>query len=272
KKESSSYHLKLDLPRYRYVDLTPFQIALRNAEWKEAEKMGQHLTLEEKQKQCNEIFPNGELKSYGCNLEIAKALLKDVYNAIIVDDVINEDDLDLMTDNTRKALKQLWDAINPENHACRTGLVFDVQIYLEALGFYDTNFHTFGTWGRRSFWSVRVEELIASCLPTVYLRAHCGGIGNVVNGDIINLDKLSGQGCVLSDGSSYFNRDSNDLPGRHILVGYYGVALLSSGAGFRGGAWRAMVFKSYVKQQQEQGQSLLSNMSTPTHRLLNSMR
>ncbi|MBX3709960.1 MAG: hypothetical protein KF702_09475, partial [Gammaproteobacteria bacterium] len=154
-------------------------------------------------------------------------------NAIIVDDVINEDDLDLMTDNTRKALKQLWDAINPENYnECQIGLVFDVLIYLEALGLYDKNFDTFGTWDRRSFWCVRVKELIASVLPTIYLRAHCGGIGNVVNGDIVAWDKLSGRGCLLVDGSSYFNRHSNNLPARRFFVGYYGVASQIAGTSY----------------------------------------
>ena len=69
---------------------------------------------------------------------------------------------------------------------------------------------------------MRVEELIASVLPAVYLRAHCRGIGNVVNGDIVNWDKLGGRGCVLADGSSYFNRDPNDRPGHHVFVGYSG--------------------------------------------------
>lgn len=267
KKGSSSYHLKLDLPRYQYVGLTPFQIALRNAEWTEAEKMGQHLSPEEKQKQCNEIFPNGELVSYGCNLETAKKLLQDVYDAIIVDDVINENDLDLMTEKTRNVLKQLWDAINPANHACQIGLVFDVQIYLEALGLYNENFNTFETWDRRSFWCVRVEELIASVLPTIYLRAHCLGIGNVVNGDIVAWDKLSGRGCLLADGSSYFNRSSNNLPGVHFFVGYYG--LRHARWGRPGGGWSGgpMSFKTYVEQQRDLGQTLCSNISTPTHRL-----
>ncbi|MBX3710015.1 MAG: hypothetical protein KIT56_09755 [Gammaproteobacteria bacterium] len=224
KKGTPSYYLKLDLKRYQYVNLTAFQIALRNAEYKEAEKMGRHLTPQERQKQFNEIFPNGELISYSCQLETAKALLKDVYDAIIVDDVINEDNLNLMTNKTRETVEALYDAVNPEKYKeCQKGLVFDVQIYLEALGLYDNNFNTFGNWHRRAFWCVRVEELIASCLPTVYLRAHCLGIGNVVNGNIVNWNKLSGRGCLLADGSSYFNRDPNNRAGLHFFVGYDGA-------------------------------------------------
>jgi len=234
--------------------------------------MGQHLSQEEKQKQFNEIFPNGELISYGCPLETAKALLKDVYDAIVMDNVINEGNLDLMTDKTREALKALYDAVNPEKYKeCQKGLVFDVQIYLHALRLYDTNCNTFGNWDRRSFWCVQVEELIAFCLPTVYLRAHCLGIGNVVNGDIVNWEKLGGRGCVLADGSSYFNRDPNDLPASHFFVGYYGDRR-SPLDGRAGRPWRGVArlrdFQNLCQATTRAGTDFMQQYSTPTHRLV----
>src|SRR5205085_1460333 len=80
--------------RYRYINCTDFQIALRNEEYEEAEKMGKYLTPEERQKQFDEVFPDGELISYGCQLETATLLIKNVFNAIIADDRINENNLD----------------------------------------------------------------------------------------------------------------------------------------------------------------------------------
>jgi len=207
--------------RFCYINQTNFQIALRNAEYKEAEKMEKHLTPEERQKQFNEIFPDGKIISYGCQFETAKALLKNVYDAIIVDDVIHTNNFDLMTDRTREALKALYDAVNPENYnKSQIGLVFDVRIYLEALSIYNANFNTFGTWNRRSFWCM-LEDLIVSCLPTVYLRAR-PNIGTMVHANVVNWDKLDAQGCLLADGSSYFDHYPIQFSDNRISLNYHG--------------------------------------------------
>ena len=219
--------------------------------------MGKYLTHKEKQKQFDEIFPDGELISYGCDLAIAKLLLEDVFNAIIVDDDINENNLDKMTKRTRNALQLLHDAVNPENNnECQKGLVFDVRIYQEALKRYELNFNAFQTWNRCTFWCVRVEELIASCLSTGYLRPHCQGIGNIANGH-----KLNGKGCFIADGSSYFSfkRDSRERPGVDFYVDYYGgmngaaILVLPGHRAVR--YFGGFPWKNYVEQKQRAGRT-----------------
>ncbi len=205
--------IEKSLGRYKYVDRTPWQILCMNEEWDEAEIAGEHMTQEEKAKQYDEIFPNGNLFRPGWNLEEAKKLLKAVFDAVINDKTIDGNDLDKMSDETRTALKALYAYVKP-NPEHQTGLVFDANLYLAALDLFDDpKLHE---WKHCRFWNVRVEETLASLLPTKYLRPHAQGIFQ---------DKVERTWCILSDKSSYFSfrRSSNALPGLHFWVDVYGL-------------------------------------------------
>lgn len=202
--------------RYKYVNRTVWQIALMNEEYEEAERMGKFMTEKEKERQFVEIFPDGEIKKYGFDLEYAKQLLKNVIDAIANDDFINND-LTKINQTTCKTLQALYKYAKPNpNQEHQVGLVFDANFYLEALKrFYIDAYNKFGDKvNKYSFWSIHVEEWLAGCLGTGYLRTHSQGIGNEVHR----------RGCILADNSSYFafRRPPSSLPSLHFFVGYYG--------------------------------------------------
>ena len=215
--------------RYKYVNCTAWQIALMNEEYEEAEKMGQFMTEEEKRRQFTEIFPTGNIEKYNKQFEIAKPLLEAAIDAIINDSTIHEYNYEQMNEKTRAALQNLYNFVKPlPEH--KIGLVFDVNIYVEALKLYEDRFDDIklsDEWHQRSFWCVRIEEYLAALLSTAYLRRHAEGIGNK--------EKLERDGCKLSDGSSYFSfrRSSDSLSSFHFFVGYYGGR-----AAKRAQAWR----------------------------------
>jgi len=228
KKGTTSYHPG----RYRYVNQTQFQIALRNEEYDEVEKMEEYLTYEEKQKQFYEVFPDGEIKSYGCDFETVKLLLENLVNVINVDKVINENNPDEMTSETRIALQELHNAVNPENyHECQIGLVFDARIYLQAINLIPQISNRYGTWHRTTFWRIRVQELIASCLSTSYLSRHTHGVYYAIYTGVFK--KMTRRGCkILTDNSSYFSfRRSPDFrPGFHFYVSSTGDRATQDGS------------------------------------------
>lgn len=212
--------LDQNLGRYKYVDRSPWQIALMNEEYEEAELMGKFMTDEEKKKQFAEIFPDGEIKKYGFDLEHAKQLLVNLMEKIAKDNSINSNDFSKMNDETRDALYAVYQyAKQNPNQIHQIGLVSDPNFYLAALTMYDNEANKkFGNnCDKYSFWCIRVEEMLASCLGTGYLRPHAQGIGN---------DQVHRRGCLLADGSSYFpfRRASLDFLGTHFFVGYYGAA------------------------------------------------
>jgi len=200
--------------RYKYTNLTTWQIAWVNEEYEIVDEMAQHLDEEEKTKQFDEIFPDGELIKHNWNLKEAKRLLAAVFAVITQDTSINENNMDVMSESIRNTLNALYAYVQPTSEH-KTGLVFDVNIYVEALKLYEDKFNQFKTSHQRSFWCVRVEEHLASLFGTGYLRSHAQGIGN----------KLTREGCILSDKSSYFpfRRDLKSLPGVHFFVGYCGA-------------------------------------------------
>lgn len=236
--------------RYKYVGFTPLKIAMANEEWEVVEEMAKYIDKEEIQKQFAELFPDGEIKCHRFDLEKAKELLRDLFDAVTNDDTINEKNLEQMNQTTREKWNAFFEYVNPTSEH-KTGLVCDARIYVEALKLYDENFSQFKNWDQRSFWCIRSEEYSASLLGTGHLRPHSQGIMN--QGTL--------KGCELSDGSSVhpFRRVSQSIPGVHFFVGIFGGA-----ARVRG---RRARFKACVKQKREQGQSLRSNISTPTHRL-----
>jgi len=211
--------------RYLYESHTAYQIAWRNEEDDIIAEMNEILSAEEQKKQFDEIFPNGELIKHNWDFEHAKKLLQAVFDAVIKDTVIRESDMSLMNDETQKALQALHDYLNPDKSA-QTGLVCDVRIYQQALSCYDDNFNAFVDWNRRTFWCIRVEEMIATFLSTGYLRAHCQGIYNVVEKG----HRLNDAGCILSNGSSYFRCAEDFLPGVHFFVNISGAARRVVGA------------------------------------------
>lgn len=241
--------------RYKYVDHTAWQIALRNEEWEIAVDMGEQMAEEEKQTQFAKIFPDGEIK---CHLDLKEAtpLLKAVFEAVRKDETINEKHLDVMNPGTRDALKNLYDYVKP-NPKQQTGLVFNPDIYVEALKLYDENNRLLPRWQQDKFWCIRIEEHLASLLGTGYLRHHAHGVGR--EGRAI--------GCKLADDSSYlaFRRSSNSVPGFHFRVDIYGGAR-ADGAHERRGWGPASIFETCVKEKREQGQTLCNNIHTQKHR------
>lgn len=245
--------------RYKYVDRTFYQILLMNSEFEEAEEVGKRMTQEEKQKQFAEVFPDGEIKKYDFDLAEAKKLLQSVFEAIAKDECLKiEYDEDhnikniIMSDSTQEALYKLYTFAKPKSEH-EIGLVFDPEFYHEALKLYDEKCSQFKQkWDRYTFWNIRVEEWLAGCLGTGYLRWHSQGAANTT----------TRRGCVLADGSPYwpFRRPSHSIPGHHIFVGYYG--------GRRGGGGRRLrsPFKTYVEQKREQGQNLCGNIRIPGKR------
>lgn len=239
--------------RYKYVDRTAWQIAVMNEEYEEAELMGKFMTDEEKKKQFAEIFPDGEIKKYGFDLEHAKQLLNNLMDAIAEDASITSNDFSKMNDKTRAALNAVYQYEKQHpNQIHQIGLVSDPRFHLAALTMYDNDADKKfeNNWDKYSFWCIRVEEWLAGCLGTGYLRPHAHGIGN---------DQGHRRGCLLKDGSSYFafRRSSPDFPGACFFVGYYG----RQGAGCsRYNVRRDVVFKTYVKQKREQESTLRSNL------------
>ena len=210
--------LDINPGRYKYMNVTAWQIALMNEEYEEAEMMGALMTVEEKQKQFIEIFPDGRMVKYDWDLKQAEKLLLAVFDEVIKDPLINANDLSKMTDATNQARQAMIQYVKPQVEH-KSGHVFDVNLYIKALALYDDKFQQFKTWDQRSFWNIKIEEWLAAGLGTGYLRPHAQGIRN----------DLSRAGCILEDGSSYFShhRPLRSLPGSHFFVGYFGPAALS---------------------------------------------
>jgi hypothetical protein len=199
--------------RYIFVDHTAWQIALRNEEWEIAAAMEEHMAEEEKQAQFAQVFPDGEIKCH-LDLEEATSLLKAVLEAVRKDETFSEfypfrAEEDIMNPSTRDAVKNLYDYVKP-NPKQQTGLVFNPDIYLEALRLYDDNKHLFRRWQQSNFWCIRIEEYLAYLLGTGHLRHHAHGVKR----------KGKAVGCKVSDGSSYFafHRSSESVPGYHFHV------------------------------------------------------
>ena len=193
--------------RYKYVDRTFWQILIMNEEYEEAEEVGKLMSDEEKRKQFAEIFPHGEIKKYNFDLKEAKRLLQVVFDEVAKDQLIDGNDLSKMSKSTREAMLALYAYAKPKSEH-DTGLVFDANFYIEALKLYDEKSDQFKKWDRYKFWCIKVEEWLAGCLGTGYLRPHAQGIGN----------ELSRSGCILANGSSCFafRRSSHS-----IRIGFY---------------------------------------------------
>ena|SRR3990167_172279 len=200
--------------RYKYVDCTAWQIALMNGEYEEAINMGHFMTEEEKRKQFTEVFPTGKIEKYNNAFNKAKQLLEAVIDAIIDDSTINENNLEKMNKNTRNALQNLYEFVKPALEH-KTGLVFDVNIYVEALRLYEAKLYNFlpnKNKDQRSFWTIRIEEYLAALLGTADLRRHAKGVWYN--------ERSERDGCKLCNNSSYFSfhRSSRSLPGLHFSV------------------------------------------------------
>jgi len=201
---------------------TAYQIAWKNEEADIIAEMNALLPLEEQQQQFYEIFPDGELVKHNWDFKKGSLLLQNVFIAVTKDTLVDEFDMSLMNDETKAALQALHDYLNPEiSGHCQTGLVCDVRIYQEALKYLDNaKFDFLTNWGRTTFWCIRVEEMIASLLSTGYLRAHCQGIGNIVQGG----QKMNDAGCCFPKGEfSYFHCTEDMRPGFHFYVDNSGI-------------------------------------------------
>lgn len=207
---------------YKYINRTFYQILLMNSEFEEAEEVGKMMTQEEKQKQFDEVFPDGKIKKSNFDLEEAKKLLQAVFDVVAKDESLkieieytnyNVKNI-IMNEATREALYKLYAYAKPKSEH-EMGLVFDPKFYHEALKLFDEKCSQFQRkQDRYTFWTICVEEWLAGCLGTGYLRPHAQGLGN----------SLTRRGCVLADGTPYFafRRSSDSLPGVHFFIGYYG--------------------------------------------------
>jgi hypothetical protein len=202
--------------RYEYKNLTAYQIAWMNEEEDIIAEMESVMSYEQQQQQYNEIFPHGKpCIEYDYNLEEAKQLLQNFYNALL------ENNEDMLNTNSQDALKALHTYLSPNKfNQCQQGLVFDVNIYHEAIKMYEANRMNFKKERHLMFLCTRVNEVIASRLSTGYLRAHSQGIFYIVN----NGAKIKGDGCKLSDGSPYFafQRENSNKPGINCFITYKG--------------------------------------------------
>jgi hypothetical protein len=210
---------------YEYNDHTAYQIAWRNEEDDIIAEMNKFLSYEEQKKQFDEIFPDGKLIKHNWSFDKAIQLLQALCDAVIKDTVICENDMSLMNDETRIALQALCDYLNPDKSGqCKTGLVCDVTIYLQASNFYQDKIVPLRERNRRTFWCIRVQEMIATFLSTGYLRAHCQGIYSIVTGSDayecwgLGGRKVNDAGCILSNGLSYFRCTEGFRPGFNFCV------------------------------------------------------
>lgn len=232
---------------------TVWQIALMNEAYDEAAEMEVWMTKEEKQKQFLEIFPDGAMQKEGFDLKHAKILLQNAFDAIAQDKTIDKIDLTKMNDKTKLALDELHAYAKP-SLAHHTGLVFDVNFYLEAVKLFDEKvYQQFkGNAAGCKFWNIRVEEWLAACLPTGYLRLHAQGLGN----------EPSLPNCVLADKSSYFafRREPTSIPGLHFFVSFTGTPVDGKGVSIitvlanRGPKKRAPQLEKYMEQKHKQRQ------------------
>lgn len=209
--------------RYQYLNLTYLQILLANEEYEAVDKIQTILAPAEFARQFFEVFPDGIIKKDNFNLEEANILLYNLVEAIANDETINAKNFDQMNEVTKERLDAFYQYARPQSEH-KTGLVFDPHLYFAAL----TRYHTQAkdrfkdTRSKHDFWCIRVQEWLASCLPTSYLRLHTQGLGNHTG---------LRRGCLLVDGSPYFpfRRTNHSLPGLHFFTGYHGGAVLGRG-------------------------------------------
>lgn len=239
--------------RYKYVKCTALQIAWMNEEYEIAQEMATLLDHEEVQKQFAEVFPDGKIVKYNWNLQKAIALLHALFGCVIRDFSITEINLNNMSEQTRQALYALYAYVKPAAEH-RIGLVFDTNIFVEALKYSELGSGQFLNWAQRAFWRIRVEEYLASLLGTSYLRQHAQGVFNT----------LDQKGCHLANKSSYFafRRTINSLPGFHFYVDFCGAPnpFLLNPDQLRYNEARQLYYKSCVEKKRQQGQRLCVNM------------
>lgn len=202
--------------RYKYIHLTYLQMLWLNEEYEEAKPIEAILGAKEVARQFFEVFPDSVIKKYNFDFERAVTLLNAVFKAIANDKSIASDKHDQMNAATRETLDALYVYAKPTpDH--QTGLVFDPNFYFAALKLYDqyarAEFNKNSS--KHEFWCIRVEEWLAGCLGTGYLRPHAQGIGSITH---------HRRGCAMADGSSYFafRRDGDSFPGMQFFVGYHG--------------------------------------------------
>jgi len=117
-------------------------------------------------------------------------------------------------------------------------LVFDAKLYIKALRLFEGKYDQFQRWQQHSFWNVRVEEWLAACLGTAYLRPHAQGTDTYTHR----------RGCLLSDGSSYFafRRPNNAVFGFNEFVFYKGINIYFGNSRSTGGLKPAAAFFGFI--------------------------
>lgn len=242
--------------RYKHINCTYLQLLWANGEFEAAKPIEGLLGAEETARQFFELFPDGVIKKDNFNLEHAKTLLANLFEALAKDDTLVEGDFDIMNDETRQALYAVHDYAKPTSEH-KTGLVFDADFYFAARmmfdrdqGYSEVNPRLDGP--ECNFWKIRVEEWLKGCLGTFYLRRIAQGISR---------QKSPTNGCLLQDGSSYFafrQKNPNTIFGLNAFVGdsdhTYQIRLLGGGGHgfFKGGEY----FKTLYLEQKNLGDDL----------------
>jgi|GEM_PF-3221101 len=233
---------------------TFYQILIRNSEFKEAIKVGKHMTLGEKQKQFHEIFPDREMKKYNFDLDEVKRLLENFSNKLSKDKIITDgNNPDEMSASTQIALHAIYDYAKLQLED-ETGIIFDPRFLQEAMRLHDKDctFRKFkNNFGKYRLWRVRVEGWLRECSGTGYLHP---------------ISSQDFKDCNLADGSSCFasHRPCNSIPGFHCRVDMTGrvVDQTSSKHGFAARARQGAELYShfYLKDIEALGKELYKDL------------
>lgn len=271
--------------RYQFTECTLWEIALMNQEGDNErvrtlfEKHFKRLPngLEEMSKQFHKVFPDGEMKKYNWDLEAAKKRVDDLFNGILQDKTLAENNPFKMNEVTNKLLQAFQNYVKPNpSDKFMKGLICDVGLFSYIWQKYVTEFNNFKNWDQRVFYGVQVWDYFVRLLPTGYLRPLCQGLYYVV----YEKEPLSVNGCKLrtndgiGSGASVLplDADSHFVFGRdfiNILGGTGGYANADGATRRAVRHWRA-TWISYVEQKQRAERTLCctcSNNKTVTQQM-----
>lgn len=139
---------EMSFARPKYKEVTYLQILMMNDEWKEAIEVVKHMDMKEVVKQFFEVFPDGKIVKYDndgkeWDFEKANQLLEALFNAVIKDKVINNNDPNQMSNETRQARKAFFDYHKPNPKGHSKGLVSDPRSVEAALKRYEDKYFEF---------------------------------------------------------------------------------------------------------------------------------
>lgn len=120
--------------------------------------------------QFDEQFPNGIIKNPANTYDFTPLM-----DAIINEQFINRK----LNERTEAAFGQFRQDFAPTD-VIKTGKHFNMQIYLDALAFYDTHFNQFRNWDQRSLFCKQVIGLLQRLFPTCYAQEICQNLKQIL--------------------------------------------------------------------------------------------